>query len=90
VVDRATGAAGRAARGMVVVRLVRLVRPIRHHAELADNPRGVSLLRAYRGAYRRSDRRHPENEKALFPGPFLVERAGIEPATSGLQSDFSP
>jgi hypothetical protein len=27
-----------------------------------------------------------KNEKALFPGPFQVERAGIEPATSGLQS----
>jgi hypothetical protein len=26
-----------------------------------------------------------ENEKAPLPGPFSVERAGIEPATSGLQ-----
>ena len=25
-------------------------------------------------------------KKALFPGPFRVERAGIEPATSGLQT----
>jgi hypothetical protein len=36
-----------------------------------------------------------ENEKAPLPGPFSVERTGIEPVTSGLQSrgrvsDVSP
>jgi hypothetical protein len=30
------------------------------------------------------------NEKAPFPGLSLVERTGIEPVTSGLQSRRSP
>jgi hypothetical protein len=33
---------------------------------------------------------HSENEKAPSAGAFRVERAGIEPATSGLQSRRSP
>jgi hypothetical protein len=32
----------------------------------------------------------PENNKAPLPGAFLMERTGIEPVTSGLQSRRSP
>ena len=64
------------------------VRPRRHAVRVGRSAAGrapVSIPFPKHG-FRSQNGKHAGMKKGLLPGPFLVERTGIEPVTSGLQS----